>query len=311
MYNRDEMLVKVAIYYYEQGMTQSEIAKLLYISRPTVATMLKEAREKGIVKITIQKKFYADGALSKKQDDISRKYNLQTVLIAKTHNTDHETKASIGDLCATFVEERLQKINALGIGWGTTVKAYVDATQYLSYPNLSIIPLIGGVSVSETSLHSNHLAFTLGQKYSANSSAFYAPAIAENIENKKILYNSEIVQNTLEEGRNVDLAIIGIGNPKESKTYRNMGYISTDEEKEISEKNAIGDILTTFFNSNGEPVETSLSDRMIGPTIEDIKHMKEVVVLASGESKVISIKALLKLNFINALIIDEEIAEQL
>lgn len=311
MSDRTDLLIRVASYYYEDDMTQTDIAKVLDLSRPTVAKMLKEAREKGIVRITIEKRFSKSNELNRKQDHIARKYDLDTVLITESGSTDDETKARIGDLCARFVEDRLDKIETLGISWGTTLKAYVDAAGYFNCPHLSIVPMIGGVGLSEIEWHSNHLAFTLGQKYNAKSSFFYAPAIAENIEIKQALYNSQIIQEVLEAGRNVDLAIIGVGNPRQSKTYRDMGYISDLEEKEIINRDVIGDILTTFYNSEGEPVETSLSERMIGPSINDIKNIKDIVVIASGESKIISIQALLKVDIIDHLIIDEEIANHL
>ncbi|MGN1027240.1 MAG: sigma factor-like helix-turn-helix DNA-binding protein [Faecousia sp.] len=46
-------LVEVARMYYEQNMTQNEIAKKLGISRPLVSVLLAEARENGIVSIRI------------------------------------------------------------------------------------------------------------------------------------------------------------------------------------------------------------------------------------------------------------------
>lgn len=308
MNNRYKTLIKVAIYYYEDGLTQSEIAKILGISRPTVSNLLKEALEKGIVKITIQDNFLSN---HKQQEFITDKYKLQTVLITNTEGNDENVKAAIGRLCASYVESRLDEIKTLGIGWGSTVKYFVEAANYLNYPQLSIIPLMGGVSLSEISLHSNHLVFTLGQKYNAKTNLLYAPAIAENIEVREIVANSEIVQAMLTKGKNVDLAIIGVGNPVKSLTYRNMGYMSDEEESEIIKKNAIGDILATFFDKSGKPVDTSLSRRMIGPTLKDIKNMKEVLVLASGRDKAISIMSLLELNIIQHLIIDKEIADLL
>lgn len=55
MINRVDMLVKVASMFYEENMTQTEISKELNLSRPTIASMLNEAKEKGIVKISIVK----------------------------------------------------------------------------------------------------------------------------------------------------------------------------------------------------------------------------------------------------------------
>lgn len=308
MKDRHKNMVKVAIYYYEDGLTQSEIAKILGLSRPTISQLLKEALEKGVVKITIQDNFLSAHKL---QENISEKYNLQTVLISKSDGSEENTKAAVGNLCASFVESRLDDIETLGIGWGSTVKHYIQAARYANFPHLSIVPLMGGVSLSEVSLHTNHLVFTLGQKYNAVSNLLYAPAIAESMEVKKVLVNTDLVQSMLTKGKNVDLAIIGVGNPVASQTYRNMGYMTDEEEIEILKANAIGDILATFFDDKGEAVDTSLSRRMIGPTIDDIKNMKEVLVLATGKDKTQSIKVLLELGIIDHLIIDKEIADSL
>lgn len=50
-----ERMVNVARLYYEQNMTQNEIAKELGISRPLVSILLTEARACGIVAITINR----------------------------------------------------------------------------------------------------------------------------------------------------------------------------------------------------------------------------------------------------------------
>lgn len=47
------LLAKVASLYYEQDLTQAEIAKRLNISRPQVSRLLAEGRQEGVVKITI------------------------------------------------------------------------------------------------------------------------------------------------------------------------------------------------------------------------------------------------------------------
>ncbi|MBQ8564035.1 MAG: winged helix-turn-helix transcriptional regulator, partial [Firmicutes bacterium] len=48
-----ERMITVAHMYYENDMTQSQIAKALGISRPLVSVLLTEAKSCGIVKITI------------------------------------------------------------------------------------------------------------------------------------------------------------------------------------------------------------------------------------------------------------------
>src|SRR5690606_41256575 len=48
-----DLLVKAAELYYEFGMTQEEVAAHLNVSRPTVSRLLRQARERGIVRIAV------------------------------------------------------------------------------------------------------------------------------------------------------------------------------------------------------------------------------------------------------------------
>lgn len=309
MAERDELLLKIALLYYEEEVTQSKIAEMLNLSRPTVASMLKEARQKGIVKISIQ---HSEHDLLKKQESIRKKYGLSNLQIASlAHSNQNDIKAVAGKLCAQLVEPLLPEIKNLGLGWGTTIFQYVEQASYRNLPELKIIPLVGGVGLSNVKLHSNHLAFVLSQKYNCDIAYFYAPAIAESLEVKEMLTETKMVKEVMEAGKKVDLAILGIGNPIYSSTYNQLGYIHNQDTDMLTEKKAIGDIGGTFFDKDGQRVTTDLSQRMIGIALEDLKHLKKVVIVATGSEKAESIETLLKMGFITDLIIDESIADYL
>ena len=59
------LLVEVAKLYYEEQLTQAQIGRQLQTSRSTVSRLLKEARDQGVVKITIQYKWVRDSALER------------------------------------------------------------------------------------------------------------------------------------------------------------------------------------------------------------------------------------------------------
>ena len=61
---REALLVRVAELYYEQGMSQQNIAELLGMSRPTVSRLLEEARACGVVEITVHSPLRKDPVLS-------------------------------------------------------------------------------------------------------------------------------------------------------------------------------------------------------------------------------------------------------
>lgn len=83
------------------------------------------------------------------------------------------------------------------------------------------------------------------------------------------------------------------------------------ERKLIENSGAIGDILGSFFDKNGEIVNNSVTERMFGLKLNDLKNIKEVVILATGSEKIPSIKALASQKFIDHLIIDDNIAKSL
>lgn len=306
MYNRKELLAQIAILYYEQDFTQSQIAKKLHMSRQTISNMLQEAKDKGIVKITIQ---HPDSDRLTQQQIIANKYNLDSIHIVQSLLNEVDTKRQIGVICNKFLESRLQNIENLGIGWGTTVFEFVRQASYLNSTTLEITPLMGGIGINDVEYHSNHLAFQLADKYAASVNYFYTPAIAESLEVKELFISTELFKQIYNKAKEVDMAIVGVGNPIESSTYRKFGYISEEEGKEIKISGAVGDILGSFFDLNGVQVQTSFTSRMIGLSIEDLQNIPEIIALVSGKEKIMSIKALLKIGVINHLIIDQVIAD--
>lgn len=308
MIDREEMILKTALYYYEEEITQSEIAKLLKISRPTVAALLQEAKDRGIVKITIQ---HSQLRTIKLQERLLKKYQLANVKIASTAKEENSLKGAAGKLCVELIEPLLPDIQRLGIGWGTTLFEYVQQANYLHLEPLKIVPLIGGNGLATVRFHSNHLAFVLSQKYHCEVSYFYAPAITDTQAVKDTLAETNLIKEVMEEGRQVDVAVLGVGDPIHSSTYEKLDYISEKDTALLIKEGIIGDIGGTFFKANGEPLREGIAQRMLGIDLTDIQEIKRVVVVATGKEKAKSIQTLLELGCITDLIIDEEIAQLL
>lgn len=304
---RDALLIQVSVLYYEKGLTQSEIAKRIHVSRPTVSNLLAEAREKNIVRISIQ---HPEMDTVQLQENIKDRYHLETVMIA--HSVDNQqSKRLVGQLAAKFIERHIAKIHSLGIGWGTTLYEYVKAANFNYFPHLTIIPLIGGAGVNNIHYHSNHLAFLLYEKYQCHVSYFYAPAFAETIELKRMFERSDLFKQHLEKIKQVDFAICGVGNPAENTPFTYMGYINRQDEQEFKEMGVVGDILATFFDAQGRPIQTHFSDRLLGLSLSELKKIQNVLVLATGKEKTQGVKTLIELGYVNHIIIDNQIAEGL
>src|SRR5919201_635692 len=65
----DQIVHKAAWLYYSHGMRQDEVAQQLGISRASVATYLKRARETGIVSITTSTELFGEELLARQVED--------------------------------------------------------------------------------------------------------------------------------------------------------------------------------------------------------------------------------------------------
>ena len=81
------ILATVANLYYNSEMTQNEIADRMYTSRSKISRMLKEARELGIVEISIKEPWERDLDLENK---IQQTYGVKTVRVVSSRDTSKE-----------------------------------------------------------------------------------------------------------------------------------------------------------------------------------------------------------------------------
>ncbi|EHJ57520.1 hypothetical protein HMPREF9318_01899 [Streptococcus urinalis FB127-CNA-2] len=305
MYNRNNLLYLIASAYYIERKSKSQIASEFNISRPTVNTLLDEALQDGTVTISIHPKPHDQIKLS---EHIKDKFNLKYVSITDSASDYRITKTNVARNLVNFIEENAYRLKTIGLGWGTTLKEFVDQANFIDLHHLTIIPMMGGANTEYAYLHSNQLCFSLAEKFNANTSFFYAPAICDSIHLKMELEASYHVREAKQRAKLVDMAIISIGNPNKSSTYKLLGNVIKSDEINPLDDIAYGDILASFFDKNGMIVSTGLSKKMIGITLEDLEYMKEITIIASGMNKAESLFYLLKKGFIDNIIIDSEIA---
>ena len=296
--------------YYEQGLTQAIIAKKMGISRPVISKILQQAKESGVVSISIKDESAYAVELGLR---IEQKYQLDDVIVVPTNEQkqSQSIKKEVSRIAAFYLKERLNVEMSIGLSWGTTLADMIDEMPYCSFPTINVAPLVGGVSSEHLYFDTNHLVFRLAEKLNSRCQYFYAPALAESIELATVLNKSQLVSKALEQAKHVDFAIIGVGNPNESSTWKRLGYIEANELQIIKETGVKGDAVASLFDKNGQTVNNEISQRMLGIKVEDLVNIPDVMVIGCGEEKAESIKPLLIGRCCSILVIDQTIAEAL
>ncbi len=303
------LMVKVAKLYYFEGWTQAQIAKKQNVSRPVISKLLSNAKKEGIVEIYIKDETSHSVELENK---ILKKFGLKEVIVISTAGFAPEvTKRQMGKTAASYIANHLEGVKSLGLSWGTTLLSLVEEYPYKHKKDTHIVPIVGGMGSDHVHLHSNQLAFHLSQKMNSSCSYLYAPAMVESVDLKERLVQSKDISHVLEEARNIDMAVVGLGNPFKSSTMEKIGYLNPDDLISLRKAGAVGDISSRFYDAIGKELDHPINNRVIGLNLDEIKKIPEVVGIVEGSYKLESLEAALQGGYLDVLIIDDRMAQEL
>ncbi|MDD3184720.1 MAG: sugar-binding domain-containing protein [Anaerostipes sp.] len=297
----NDKIMLVAKLYYENKLSQQEIANRLNISRPWVSKLLSKAEEQGIVQISIHSPYSGSPDL---EQQLREKYGLTYAGVIS--NTD-DAKDNLSLSVVNYFISQIQPEDIIGISWGNAVSKFVKALFPLHFPNTQVVPLAGSFGTTFDTLpnyNSMQLADTIGGK----ANLLHVPAFCSSQEEYDTLINNEQTQEILSLGEESDLIIVGIGSLAKSFMIEN-NILSDQDIKELKEADALGDVALQFLDSKGQQVQASFSKRLIKADIfKASKHARSVIAIAEGKAKVDMIHVALSLNLITAFFTDEETA---
>jgi deoxyribonucleoside regulator len=303
--------LKAAHLYYNENLTQQQIANQLHVSRPTLNKLLKEALEEGMVKIEIID-FKNLSQLIELEQNLCKKFDLIEAKVTKTFSQDGEhIRDSIARATASYLELALRSKMRFGIGWGKTIEQtmkYIRPSANIH--NLEIITLVGGFGATQYNLHTNSLAQTLARQYKDSTIQYIsAPAFIQDEELLQALLKEENIKSVMESMHHMDIALVGVDGPldSDSTTYLTKS-ISQEWMDKLNAEHAVGNIVSRFFDENGNICSEEYERRVISIDLNILKNTPLVIAAAGGHNKVKSLQAAAKKKYYNVLITDETTA---
>jgi DNA-binding transcriptional regulator LsrR (DeoR family) len=150
----------------------------------------------------------------------------------------------------------------------------------------------------------------LAERTGAEAYVMPVPFFANTVEDRDVLFSQRGVREVFDLAKTADLLMVGIGTVEREASLVSTGMIETSEIEDIQKGGAMGELLGHFFDRDGKPVETTLSDRTFTLSREDLKNRRTVAV-AGGKIKVPAIRAVLASGQLSGLITDERTARAL
>lgn len=310
-----DRLAQVAWLYHVGGLSQEEVSQTLGVSRFKILRMLAEARERGIVRVSIQHETTTTLALA---DTLRAAWGLTEVMVAPMPEGMPDgpqgsafARQSVGIVAARFLVRvggggaRL----TIGMGWGWTLAAMAQAVTGLTNSDLRFVSLMGSmVHTSESSpfdVCTNLAALTNG-----TAQFMPAPFIADDEASCRVILSQRMVRETLEVARQADYAIVSVGECAPGALLYDSNVLTAADQASLAAAGAVADTTGRFFCEDGSLADVDLNRRAPAISFEDLCR-RDVVLLAAGIEKLRAVRAVLRAGMVKRLIIDKRLARKL
>lgn len=307
--DRKKLLYKLAKAYYEDQLTQGQIGKRFGLSRIKVSRLLQQARDEKIIQITITPPPNSNAELER---ELEARYGLDEVVIVSPPGYDNLTIVQeIGPAAADCLFRSLQDSEVLGLSWGTTLLATVNALPVQNWPHMKVVQMLGGLGRPESETYGADLVVQIAQAFGAKPRMIPAPGIVSSKLVRDALLTDPQISDTLALVAKADVALVGIGKPIPGSVVMESGILTEKEFEQLQACGAVGDIALRFFDANGQAIDHEINDRIIGLDLAQIKRIPRVIGAAGGADKFEVIRAALRGKLISVLATDDKTAIRL
>jgi len=306
--DRLRTLLHAAWLYYEDGLTQAEIAQQMSVSRATVGRFLGDARKSGLVTFHFHSDRLQSLSLS---EDFKQGLGLRAAVVIPDVAGSVDQKARnerVAHGAAQWLIGQIQQGAVLALGWGDTVSRTLRALQHVSPNIVDLVTMTGGANV--------YLEAILGGRDEERSgvmkfraSVVPAPLIASSDELASALMREHDIARILGESEEAALTIVGVGTPTPGSTLVELGYASDEDLAAAVKQGAVGDLLGQFFDDDGQVLDLAIHDRRIGIDIASLRNRENVVAVAAGPLKVQAITAAIRGGYVDVVVTDESTAK--
>ena len=306
--DREEILAFVAEKYFLDDHKQTEIAEMVGLTRSAISRMLTEAREKGIVEIIVHYPFRNNSAL---ESELKDRFGLKYASVLDFNNQPNydDLRKQLGKAGARLLAQLIKPGSQIGVAWGTTVQATIEAFEQSPVPNSKVVQMVGVLGSTRHSYSGQTLVERLAGKISGDGYYLYSPFIVESESTAASLLEDPSVEKAIAISRDCDIALMGIGTTKPEFCSLFRGdHITLDELDTIRAASAVGDVCAIYYEINGEVADIDFNKRRIGTSYHDLLNIDTRLAVAGNPEKAEAVLGAIRGEFINALVTDDKTA---
>jgi len=302
------IITKIAWLYYISNCTQQEIADELNLSRTKVTRYLQQAKDLGIVKVSVSLDY---GFCFDKEAMLKDALGLTKVSVVPSSSNNTEGENGLGVAGALRMNNLLSESDIVGAAWGKSLYSVAKNLKPIKQKDgkqIQVVQLMGGLSISDK-FNPEEVVKMITNRLGAQGNWMNMPAIVSSKEAKDILMNDDMIAHVFNRTKTCTVCMLGIGDLTETSSLYLTGSFTRQDLDELNKAGAVGDIISRPFNIDGVPIHTSLTDRIMAISLEEIKKIPKRIAFAVGKKKIKPIIGAARGGYINELVTDEETAD--
>jgi dihydroxyacetone kinase-like protein len=301
----DDPVLWASWLYYQESLTQGEIAEELGASRPTVNAYLADARARGIVNISISNDHMRSITLARALED---QFGLESCLIVPSQGGARTLIEKVGHAAAGLLPQMVHSGDTVAITWGRTMLAMAQAARLNGLRDVTVVQATGGTT-AKIPYSPESCATRLADNIGARRVPISAPAIVSSAQTRDMLVQEAVIAEQLQYLSRLDRVVFGVSSLRPNSTIHSSGFFDNALQQHDFYVAAVGSLAGQFIDAQGAPVTGPLSDRFIGLGLEDLRRVPTRMLVAGGVDKVQPILAALRGGYVTTLVIDSDTAD--
>lgn len=302
----ENVVIEVAWMYYQEGLNQKEIAECLGVSRATVVNCLQEARETGIVRISLRAEAFTTHAAAL---GLARRFGLSAAYVVPDDGADAEARFHrVVRGAADWLPGLLAAGDRLGLAWGRTIYELAETVEKTRIDDLSVLQLMGSMATPygfTAEACSTRLAHHLG----ARCYNLHAPAVLTRGALAAALRDEPIIHDQLARLETCNKFLFSVGTCLPESHVVGAGVATLDDLHWYTEHGAKAVLCGRFINAEGRGIDGPLEPRVIGISLEKLVGLEMGILVTPGLDKVEASLAAIRGGYVTHLVTSLAVAE--
>ncbi len=303
----DQILHKAAWLYYTHGLRQDEVAQRLNISRASVATYLRRARETGIVNIATSTQLFADDVLARQLEDT---LGLTSVWIVPEDRQAMDPTAEMPVVAAAVFLELINKGDRVGVAWGRTVYHLADVMPYADLQDVTVVQLCGNLG-APYSYRPDQCTTEIARRLNAEGINVYAPLVLSSEQLAEALRAEPVIREQMATISDCQLALYSVGGIEDDSHLVKCGALTAEEMHALGQTGAAGVIAGQIIDGNGQWLDCAHNRRCISADLDSIRAIGKRMMVVQEDSKFDPLVAAIKGGFASHLVVTTSMARRL